>query len=198
MTVELWWLPLGAGGHCVRWNGVAFEAVAAARARRPRRELYHAALTVTVDNATYAVEMGPVWNVAAPDRGVATTGPVGAPWLGRWRLFRYEVRCWRDGVIPDLAEAVHSPVLVSDDDARSAAVLDAVRDVPPLTWGRDEIGAGDMWSSNSLVAWLLATSGHDTSVIAPPTGGRAPGWAAGLHLARGRPLSDRQRGTAVR
>ena len=56
--------------------------------------------------------------------------------------------------------------------------------VPGLTWGRDELGLGDMWNSNSLVAWLLATSGHDVESLAPPGGGRAPGWTAGLELAR--------------
>ena len=176
MTVELWWLPLGAGGHCVRWNGAVYEALVAARERRVRQDIYHAALTVTAGGATYAIEMGPVWNVAAPDRGVVLTGPVGARWLGRWAAFRYEVRCWRDGTIPDLAEAVASPVVVSDD-GRSAVLLGAVRDVPALTWGRE-------CNSNSLVAGLRATSGHDMSAIAPPPGGRAPGWTAGLRLAR--------------
>ena len=41
-----------------------------------------------------------------------------------------------------------------------------------------------MWNSNSLVAWLLATSGHDVTSLAPPGGGRAPGWTAGLELAQ--------------
>lgn len=183
--IELWWLPLGAGGHCVKSNGAVFEALTAARQGRPRQSLYHAALTVTTDAATYAIEMGPVWNVTAPERGVVVTGPVGARWLGRWRLFRYEVRCWRDGVIPDLAEAVGGPVVVSDDEARSTALLDTVHEVPALVWGRDELGAGEMWNSNSLVAWLLATTGHDVGPITPPAGGRAPGWSAGLYLARG-------------
>ena len=31
MTVDLYWLPLGAGGHCVRVNGLVYEAVAARR-----------------------------------------------------------------------------------------------------------------------------------------------------------------------
>ena len=32
--VDLYWLPLGAGGHSVRLNGRVFEAVAARLARR--------------------------------------------------------------------------------------------------------------------------------------------------------------------
>jgi hypothetical protein len=45
------------------------------------------------------------------------------------------------------------------------------------------MGTGEMWNSNSLTAWLLAGSGHDLAVVEPPTGGRAPGWSAGLALA---------------
>ena len=59
----------------------------------------------------------------------------------------------------------------------------SVPDVPTATWGRDEQRTGEMWNSNSLVAWLLARSGHDTDAIAPPAHGRAPGWFAGLSVA---------------
>lgn len=184
VTVDLYWLPLGAGGHCVRLNGRVYEAAVARREHRAARPLFHAGLEVTLDGARYAIEMGPVWNVDAPDRGVVGEGPVGARPLGRFRLFRYEVRCWRDGVIPDLAEAVGGAVRMSDDAVRAVAVLDRVPSVPALTWGRDELGAGEMWNSNSMVAWLLAGSGHDLAGVAPPSGGRAPGWAAGQALAR--------------
>jgi hypothetical protein len=72
---------------------------------------------------------------------------------------------------------------VSADPVRAAAVLRTAGDVPPLIWGRDELGSGDMWNSNSLVSWLLARTGHDMALIQPPAGGRAPGWLAGLTLA---------------
>jgi hypothetical protein len=127
--------------------------------------------------------MAPVWNESAKERGAVCEGPVGARWLGRYRVFRYEVRCWRGGRIPDIAEAVQSPQRVSSDPARAAAVLKILSSVPSLTWGRDELGSGDMWNSNSLVSWLLARSGHDMASIQPPAGGRAPGWLAGLALA---------------
>ena len=61
-----------------------------------------------------------------------------------------------------------------------AGVLDLVAHVPTATWGRDELGTGEMWNSNSIIAWLLAASGHDVGAIAAPRGGRAPGWSAGL------------------
>ena len=182
--VDLFWLPLGAGGRVVRWNGRVYEWWAARHERRSAAELYHSALVVTLDSVVYAVEMGPVWNVSDADRGVVCEGPVGFRWLGRFRAFRYEVRCWPGGSIPDAAEAVDSPVRISDDPVRAAALLAVLRELPVQTWGRDELGTGDMWNSNSVVAWALASSGEDAASIEPPSGGRAPGWRAGLVLAR--------------
>jgi len=182
--IDLYWLPLGAGGHSVRWNGKAYEALASWHERRRSQDLYHAALEVRHGGRRYVIEMAPVWNEASPHRGVVREGPVGARWLGRFRAFRYEVRCWAGGRIPDVLEAVDSPQRLGDDPAIAAELLRRVRAVPPLTWGRDELGAGEMWNSNSLVAWLLAGSGHDMTAITPPAGGRAPGWSAGLELLR--------------
>ena len=64
-------------------------------------------------------------------------------------------------------------------------MLDLVTSFPTATWGRDEQRAGDMWNSNSLTAWLLASSGHacDAPALLPPSHGRAPGWSAGLVVA---------------
>lgn len=192
--VSLYWLPLGAGDntHCVRSNGRVFEAVSAAIQRRERCALYHAALEVRVDGARFVVEMAPVWSLREPDRGVVAEGPVGLRWLGASRAFRYEVRCWRGGVIPDAAEAVDSPRLVSAGTATARRVLELAPEFPTATWGRDEQRAGEMWNSNSLVAWLLARSGHDVADVVPPAGGRAPGWGAGLAVA------ERQVGPAAR
>ena len=118
------------------------------------------------------------------DRGVVSGGPVGIPWLGRSRFFRYEVRRWRDGNIPDVSEAVASPQRLSSDVGRAERVLDLVPAVPTATWGRDELHTGDMWNSNSLIAWLLTRSAHAIDLIDPPPRGRAPGWTAGLVVAR--------------
>lgn len=98
-SLDLHWLPLGAGGRSVRVNGRVFEALAAAREHRPRRDPYHAALTAHHD-----------------------------------------------------------------------------------VWGRDELRAGEMWTSNSVVAWVLAGAGLAAGV-ALPHHGRAPGWDAGLRVA---------------
>jgi hypothetical protein len=35
-----------------------------------------------------------------------------------------------------------------------------------------------------VIAWVIARSAIDTGSIQPPTGGRAPGWQAGLLVAR--------------
>jgi hypothetical protein len=183
--VDIYWLPLGAGGRSVRWNGRVYEALTARRHHRIRQSLYHAALIVTLNGEAYVIEMAPVWNEPSPERGVVREGPVGAAWLGRFPAFRYEIRCWSGGRIPDLAEAVDSPATVSRDTPQAAAVLELIRSVPPLTWGRDQLGSGEMWNSNSLVAWLLAGTGHDMRTIRPPAGGRAPGWLSGLALESG-------------
>jgi hypothetical protein len=114
---------------------------------------------------------------------VVREGPVGLAPLGRSRIFRYEVRRWLDGVIPDASEAVDSPQLIGTDAQLAQRVLDLVPAFPATTWGRDELGAGEMWNSNSLVSWLLATSGHDLGRVAMPSNGRAPGWTAGLVVA---------------
>jgi hypothetical protein len=51
-------------------------------------------------------------------------------------------------------------------------------------WGRDELGTGEMWNSNSVIAWVITSSGMETESIRLPAGGRAPGWRAGLEVAR--------------
>ena len=183
-TVDLYWLPLGAGGHSVRLNGLVFEFVAARLQRRPRRGLYHSALTVDVPEGMFVIEQAPIRDGDGPDRGVVAEGPVGARWAGRFRLFRYEVRRWRNGVIPDLAEAVGSPQRLTTDPAIAARILELVPEAPVPVWGRDELHGGEMWNSNSLIAWLIESSGLDAGSIRPPIGGRAPGWSSGVIVAR--------------
>jgi hypothetical protein len=184
-SVDLYWLPLGAGDntHCVRTNGRIFEAFTARYQRRQRCDLYHSALQVHLADNRFIIEMAPVWVTTKPDRGVVCEGPVGLRPLGRSRLFRYEVRCWRNGAIPDIAEAVDSPQRLSTDPSQAANILDLAPAFPTATWGRDELHAGEMWNSNSLIAWLLARSRHETDRLGPPQHGRAPGWSAGLAVA---------------
>jgi hypothetical protein len=181
--VDLYWLPLGAGGHSVRLNGRIFEAVAARLERRPPCDLYHTALEVRVPDGRYVIEQTPIPYRSDGERGVVAEGAVGSRWAGRFRLFRYEVRCWRGGTIPDISEAVKSPQRLTEDPDVAQRVLDLARSIPALVWGRDELGAGEMWNSNSIIAWLIARCGLPAESIHAPAGGRAPGWRAGLVVA---------------
>jgi hypothetical protein len=184
-AVDLLWIPLGAGGHVVRLNGKAYEAIKAFMQHRPRLALYHSALEVSTFDGRFVIESAPIRDARGrEERGVLAEGPVGTRWAGRFRLFRYEIRRWRGGAIPDASEAVSSPIRVADDLARAQRVLDLVPSVPTPVWGRDELHTGDMWNSNSLISWLLIHAGVDTEEIQPPSGGRAPGWDAGMIVAR--------------
>lgn len=168
----------------MRLNGRVAEGIAARIRRRPARDLYHSALEVRVPEGTYVIEMTPVPRGDGAARGVVAGGPVGLRPAGRLRIFRYEVRRWRGGAIPDVAEAVDSPVRLSDDPAVARRVLDLVPRVPTPVWGRDGLGAGGMWNSNSLTAWLIVRAGLDVDAVRPPGGGGAPGWTAGVVVAR--------------
>jgi hypothetical protein len=196
-AVDLYWLPLGAGGHFVRLNGRVYEALAARLQRRPARDLYHAALQVELPEGTFVIEQAPVHDWSGTARGVVAEGPVGARWAGRFRIFRYEIRLWLGGHIPDVAEAVDSPRRLSDDEPCARRVLDQVPRVPTPVWGRDELGTGEMWNSNSVIAWVLARSRLDAESIPPPAGGRAPGWSAGLVVAHRQDTEARAGATSL-
>jgi hypothetical protein len=184
-AVELYWVPLGAGGaRIVRLNGRAYEAVHARLEGRTAMDLYHCALQVRVPEGRFSIELTPVPDVHGAARGVVGEGPVGSRLLGRFRVFRYELRCWREGTIPDLRYAVGGPRTLTDDPALARAVLRSTAAAPTLVWGRDELRTGEMWNSNSVIAWVLASSGVPLAAAAPPPRGRAPGWRAGLVVAR--------------
>ena len=131
---------------------------------------YHSALTAEVDGALWTIEVAPSPDEDQARRGVVATGAVGARFAGRLRVFRYEVRCWRFGTIPDLDHAVERIRLTEDPDT-VRRVLELVRIVPTPVWGL-------RWNSNSMVAWVLREAGLAEGVTPPPHG-RAPGWAAG-------------------
>jgi hypothetical protein len=195
--LDLYWIPLGAGARTVRTSGRLYEALAALVQRRPRRDLYHSALVATTADGQTAIEMAPIPDARGPQqRGVVAEGAVGSRWLRRFRVFRYEIRRWPHGVIPDLPYAVDSPVRIADEPDIVQAILSLVPFVPTPVWGRDELGAGEMWNSNSVVAWLLARAGVDARAGRPPTNGRAPGWDAGHFAARREPATRATRAAA--
>jgi len=77
-SIDLYWLPLGAGGHSVRLNGRVFEAVAARLERRPTCDLYHSALEVRVPEGRFVIEQAPVRDSNGGERGVVAEGAVGS------------------------------------------------------------------------------------------------------------------------
>ena len=181
--VDLYWIPLGADAHVVRLSGKLFEAISALVQRRPRCALYHSALEVCVPDGSFVIEQAPIPDDNGQGRGVVAEGPVGLRWLGRFQLFRYEIRRWRDGRIPDIRQAVGSPVRLTEDSTLAQRVLDLLPSIPTPVWGRDEFRTGEMWNSNSVVSWVLTSSGVDIASVQPPHGGRAPGWHAGTVIA---------------
>ena len=184
-ALDLYWIPLGAGNRTVQLSGRTFESLAARHDRRTPCDLYHSALVATLGSDRYFIEMTPVPSPAraVADRGVVGGGAVGTRWAAPLRIFRYEIRCWRNGLIPDLQHAVDGPVELTRDEPLVRAVVDAVPSVPTPTWGRDELRAGEMWNSNSVVSWLLAVTGLALNAGEPPPHGRAPGWHAGITIA---------------
>lgn len=184
--IYLYWIPVGAGGvGFVRLNGRLYEAIKALLERRRPLDLYHTALAVNTPEGRFTVENAwPSPDGDTASRGVVMEGPVFGRWIARIRPFRYEVRCWRDGVISDAGDAVGGAQCVSSDLRRARQILDLVPSVPSMVWGRDELGVGEMWNSNSVISWLLARGGLAMDTIRPPAGGRAPGWRTGIAAAR--------------
>ena len=89
-SIELYWLPLGAGGWLVRLNGRIYEAIHALLERRRPLDLYHTALVVRVPEGHFVIEDAwPIPDADGPSsRGVLVEGPVGSRRMARWRVFR--------------------------------------------------------------------------------------------------------------
>jgi hypothetical protein len=181
--LDLYWIPLGAGTRVVRTSGRIYEALASAAQHRPCQDLYHSALVADTEAGRYFIEMAPIPDAMGVRRGVVGEGPVGMKALARLRVFRYELRRWLDGEIPDLRYAVASPVPITRRASEVRDVLDLLPLVPTPVWGRDGLNAGEMWNSNSVVSWVLARAGLLSAAGRPPGNGRAPGWDAGVVVA---------------
>jgi hypothetical protein len=182
--VELYWLPVGAGTSRFQQASLRlWEAIEAARARRPRQKLVHAALKIAAeDGIPHTLELMPAFVRA--DASPLITGPVGIRPAGRLRLFRYQFLCLRADRLPDEDFAFAAPVLLSEDPAAAARVLDLGHRVPRYTWGRRVPGTSEMWTSDSVVSWLLARAAltDPLAPLLPPPGTRAPGWQAGFQV----------------
>lgn len=178
--VAVVWALVGEDGHVVRRTSHWWEVLDATREHRPAVPLYHAALQLRVDGELSVVEMTPRWGrTVAGLRDVVATGPVGSRWLGWSRLFRYEVRFIRPSV-----QTASEGVVLSEASTTVTAVVAAVPRVPRLTWGRRVRPTHDLWTSNSVVSWVLADAGL-LGEVGPPVPGRAPGWEAGVAVRGG-------------
>lgn len=194
--VVVHWIPLGAGGAAaVRISGRIYEAVRAVIERRRRGDLYHTALEIHLDGGHFVIENAwPSPDAATASRGVVLEGPVWSRRLCRFRTFRYEVRCWEDGTIPDVDYATASQTL-TDSPAFARGILEATGSIPRNTWGRGVARGEEMWTSNSVISYLLTVAGLPTTEYRPPMAGRAPGWEAGIRVGRDRvPIGSFSRG----
>lgn len=175
--------------HTSRW----WELMSARRDRRTPLQLVHAALEVFTGGERYVIEMTPQWGQPRTASGVVAIGPVGLPALGRFRMFRYVVRAWPNGVLPDRAYALAAPTSIPLRRTQAQALLRALPEVPLHTWGRAVRPSTDMWNSNSLIAWALCRAGIDACTLTPPVGCRAPGWTAGIAAGTRQPHADVER-----
>ncbi|UIN29528.1 hypothetical protein [Microbacterium binotii] len=180
-TLAVWWIPVGAGGWLVSHASGLWERMTAAREGRAARPLLHAAIEITDRRGRSVIEMAPAWSGPRTAHGVVGTGPVGLRVLGLSVCFRYEIRCWRDGTVPDLAFAPRPPRIHETSEVVTDAIIMDATNAPRHVWGRDVFGIGDMWNSNSLIAWLLTRAGIAEH---PPSDCSAPGWKCGVEAAR--------------
>lgn len=177
-SLELLWIPVGAGTRFQRASLVLYEAVAAAISRRPRVALVHAGIKLGLDGKLYTFELMPA--PPGPNHTGEVTGPVGVRGADRLRLFRYRACLFESEALPDEAWAIGEPLRLSDDPEVVRRVIELRRAIPAYTWGRRRRGHSEMWTSDSAVSWLLGRAGVDVSSIEVPKGTRAPGWRSGI------------------
>jgi hypothetical protein len=158
-------------------------------------DLYHTALAVRVPEGRFIVEtMWPSPDGNTESRGVVVEAPVFARRLSFTRVLRYEVRCWRDGILPDSDHAIGGPQLLSDDLELGRRLLQTADIVPALIWGRDQSAVGDMW--NELGDLLAPHPYRSADRDVPASGRRARSWMGGGHC-RSPSANSVTRGNAV-
>jgi hypothetical protein len=68
-AVDLYWIPLGAGGHVVRLSGKLYEALKAFTEHRPRLDLYHSALQIWLPDDRVVIECAAILNLRGKNAG---------------------------------------------------------------------------------------------------------------------------------
>ena len=76
-AVDLYWIPLGAGGYVVRLSGKLYEALKALVEHRPRLDLYHSALQIWLLEDRFVIECAAILNLRGEERGVVAGGRSG-------------------------------------------------------------------------------------------------------------------------
>ena len=183
-TVELFWLPVGAGTHFQRASLVAYDWCLSHIARRPRAAFVHAALKVKLEGRTFTLELMPV--PAHQNVAPLLTGPVGISIAGRLRLFRYQLVCRETDSLPDEGWAINSPVLLSTDAAFGKRLMALAPLVPANVWVAGRPAPRRCGHLIRPSRWLLHRTGLDAAALQRPPGTQAPGWAAGIQVAEGR------------
>ena len=189
-SVDLYWLPLGAGGHSVRLNGRVYESW------WPRMPRGGRPSTSTTPRSWFAcpagrfvIEQAPVRDGNGRERGVVSEGPVASRWAGRWRIFRYEVRLLARRLDTGRRRGGRQPAATNERSscgtpAARARAAGADADVGT----RRVLRGGDVELELAESPGSLSAAGSRLASIRPPAGGRAPGWNAGVTVARRRSL----------
>lgn len=180
---DLYWMPVGAGTSRFQQASLRlWESIEAVRARRDRQRLFHSALKLSLaEGGAFTLELTPAF-LGGPLPPLAT-GPVGVRGADRFRLFRYQLRRVPGDTLPDEQWAFGEPLRLAEDCDAVSRILALAPSVPRSVWGRRVGGTSEMWTSDSVISWLLVRAGIDLAAVAIPPGGRAPGWAAGIEVA---------------
>ena len=175
-------MPVGAGTPRLQRASLRlWEAFEAARARRTRTVLYHSALKLHTEGRTRTLELMPAFiDSASPP---LLTGPVGAGLAGPPRPLPHQRVCTHRGGAPPRRWGGERAQGLAHDESVARAIIALAPAVPPYTWGRRVRGTSEMWTSDSVISWLLLRAGVDLAAMHIPAGGRAPGWEAGLEVA---------------
>lgn len=117
----------------MRFSGLIYEAIAAARRHGQRCKLFHPVLEIRLPHGGYFVEMAPTQTVRAT--AAASLRKDQSDFARSLYLLCSVMRCAAGETAgpANLAYAVHSPLVVTDDARLAQRVFDILPAVPRLT-----------------------------------------------------------------